>query len=248
MDHHRCSGVAALLIAVAAYMIFGGKKEAPAAAPAPGVTVIVPGRTTVTGMIGATGTLRRQRELPVGVVGEGGMVQNVLVEPGHWVAAGQTLAVIDRSVQAQEANSHAAPIRVAQADARLAQSTRPRQALVDRGFISKADVDRKTATRDAANARVAVARAQFGQARAQIGRLNIRSPRRRSGARTARLSPARSSARQRRAVPHRQGRRTGNARPPDRARPRPPQGGDPARVTPISTTRSFTGTSGRSRR
>ncbi|MFM6933301.1 MAG: efflux RND transporter periplasmic adaptor subunit, partial [Novosphingobium sp.] len=48
--------------------------------------------------------------------------------------------------------------------------------LVSRGFISKADLERKQATRDAAVAQVRVAQAQFGANRAQIGRLDIRAP------------------------------------------------------------------------
>lgn len=170
--------VAALLLAlVIAFIVFGGNKEAPAAPPPPGVTVIVPGRTNVAATVSATGTLYAKREMPVGVAGDGGMIQSVLVEPGSWVAAGQTLAVIERSVQAQQASSLAASVRVARADADLAQSELDRaKALVARGFISKADIDRKTASRDAAIARVAVAQAQYGQSRAQIGRLDIRSP------------------------------------------------------------------------
>src|SRR3546814_12088932 len=50
------------------------------------------------------------------------------------------------------------------------------QALVGRGFISKADIDRKTATRDAARARVAVAIAQVRESVAREGRLDIRAP------------------------------------------------------------------------
>jgi HlyD family secretion protein len=93
------------------------------------------------------------------------------------VRAGQTLAVIERSVQAQEANQLRAAIDVARADAALAQQELERaQALVSRGFVSKADVDRRTAARDAARARVRVAEAQLGQTRARIGRLDIRSP------------------------------------------------------------------------
>ncbi|MES2494696.1 MAG: efflux RND transporter periplasmic adaptor subunit [Pseudomonadota bacterium] len=169
---------AALLIAVVAgMMIFGGDKAAPPAPPAPGVTVIVPGRTDVAATISSTGTLFAKREMPVGIAGEGGMVQSVLVEPGAWVAAGQTLAVIERSVQAQQANSLAASVRVARADANLAEAELTRaKALVARGFISKADIDRRTATRDAAIARVSVAQAQLNEQRAQIGRLNIRAP------------------------------------------------------------------------
>ena len=48
--------------------------------------------------------------------------------------------------------------------------------LAERGFISKADIDRKTAQRDAANARLNVARAQLGENSARIGRLDIRAP------------------------------------------------------------------------
>ena len=45
-----------------------------------------------------------------------------------------------------------------------------------RGFISKAEIDRKRAARDAAAARVRVAQAQLGATRARIGRLDIRAP------------------------------------------------------------------------
>ena len=43
-------------------------------------------------------------------------------------------------------------------------------------FISKADVDRLTATRDAARARVAVAQAQFSERQARNNQLNIVAP------------------------------------------------------------------------
>lgn len=146
-------------------------------AQAPVVSVIAPGRTTIAGEITATGTLAARRAMPVGSVGEGGQVVSVLVEPGQWVGQGQILAVVDRSVQTQQQASQAAQIQVSEADARLAQANLDRSLrLVDRGFVSKADVDRLTATRDAANARVRVARATLGQLRAQAARLNIVAP------------------------------------------------------------------------
>jgi RND family efflux transporter MFP subunit len=182
--------LAVLVLAIALYLAFGrgggdekaGAKAAGAgkgksAEQAPGVTVIVPGRQQVARTIAATGTLGARRDLPVGIAGEGGMVSRVLVEPGQWVRAGQTLAVIERSVQSQQAQQIAAQIEVARADARLAQQELERaQALVSRGFVSKADVERRVATRDAANARVRVAQAQLGETRARIGRLDIRAP------------------------------------------------------------------------
>lgn len=150
---------------------------ADAASQVPTVTVIAPGRTSVTGRISASGTLAARRELPVGIAGEGGQVVQVLVEPGQWVGAGQVLAVIDRSVQVEQNASLAAQISVAQADARLAQANLDRALqLVSRGFISRADVDRLTATRDAAVARVKVAQAQLGESQARTRRLNIVAP------------------------------------------------------------------------
>ena len=143
----------------------------------PVVTVVAPGRATVEGTIGATGTLAARREMPVGVVGEGGRVVSVPVEAGQWVRAGQVLASIDRSVQSQQAQSAAAQIDVARADASLAQANLDRaQKLVERGFVSQADIDRLTATRDAARARVQVAQAQYRELTARNARLNILAP------------------------------------------------------------------------
>ena len=161
-------------------MFGGSEKPADAgkgAKQSPTVTVVVPGRQTVDRIVSATGNLAARREMPVGVAGEGGMVAAVLVEPGQWVGAGQVLATIDRRVQAQQANSLSSQIAVSQADARLAQSELDRaQQLVARGFISKADIDRKTAARDSARARVRVAQAQYQQSLASNSRLDIRAP------------------------------------------------------------------------
>ena len=75
----------------------------------------------------------------------------VLVEAGTWVRQGQVLATVDRSVQSQNVAQLAAQVQVARADAALAQNEYERsQALVGRGFVSKADLDRKKAARDAA--------------------------------------------------------------------------------------------------
>lgn len=144
---------------------------------APSVTVMTPGRTTIERIISSTGTLAARREMPVGVNGEGGQVVRVLVEPGQWVGAGQVLATVDRAVQTQQNAQLEASIRVAEADARLTQSELDRaEALVARGFISRADIDRRTAQRDAAAARVRVAQAQLAENRARTGRLDIRAP------------------------------------------------------------------------
>jgi RND family efflux transporter MFP subunit len=178
--------VAVAVIVLAAFFMFGGSKEQTAGEAGgaagdrgqiPTVSVIVPGRSQVARVVTASGALAARRDQPVGVAGEGGLVRAVLVDAGSWVGQGQVLATIDRSVQSQQAAQLAASVQAARADAALAQNEFERsQALVGRGFVSKADLDRKKAARDAAAARVNVAQAQLNATRAQIGRLDIRAP------------------------------------------------------------------------
>ncbi len=175
------AGIVLLAIVAIAYFVMRGDKAAEGAAEkkdqAATVTVVTPGRTTVEGTITASGTLAARREMPVGIAGEGGQVVAVLVEPGQWVRAGQVLAVIDRSVQTQQAASQSAQIQVARANADLAEANYQRALqLVGKGFISKAEVDRLRATRDAALAQVRVANAQAGVLSAQLRRLNVVAP------------------------------------------------------------------------
>jgi HlyD family secretion protein len=183
-------GIAAVVvIALAAFLLMGrpsGSHDKAAAAKGggngaqsqiPTVTVASPGRQTIETVVSGTGSLAARREMPVGVAGEGGLVTRVLVEPGTWVGAGQVLATVDRSVQSQTAESLAASVRVAEAEAKLAQTNLERaQKLVSNGFVSKADIDQKTATRDQALARVRVARAQLSETQARNRRLDIRAP------------------------------------------------------------------------
>jgi len=166
------------IVALVAMRMFGGSGSGGGdVSQVPLVTVTVPAQESVTRMANATGSLAARVDMPVGVVGEGGRVIAVLVQPGDWVAKGQTLATIERSVQAEQLAQLAASVEVAKADAKLAQNNLDRaKALVSDGFISQADIDQKTATRDSAVARVNVAIAQLNQQRAQIGRLDIRAP------------------------------------------------------------------------
>ncbi|QNN68674.1 efflux RND transporter periplasmic adaptor subunit [Sphingomonas lutea] len=178
--------VAAVLIALLAIgmLMFmrGGEEAAPGAAAAgggqvPTVTVVVPGRSQVGRTIVASGPLAARRDQPIGIAGGGGKVVRVLVDAGSWVRAGQVLAIVDRSVQSQQAAQLAAQIDAARANAALAQNNYERAlALQSRGFVSKAEIDSKRATRDAANAQVRVAQAQLAATRAEIGRLNVTAP------------------------------------------------------------------------
>ncbi|WP_417619079.1 efflux RND transporter periplasmic adaptor subunit [Parasphingorhabdus sp.] len=170
--------VVALLLAYIGYNYFtGGAVKDDTASQAPMVTVMSPGKQQVIRTINATGTLAARREIPVSIVGEGGRVTNVYVDAGDWVKQGQIMASIDRSVQIQQAAGLEASVGVSRADLNLAQANLDRAAqLVDRGFISKADIDRLTATRDSAAARLRVSQAQLNETRARNNRLNIVAP------------------------------------------------------------------------
>lgn len=178
--------IAAVVLALT--MNKGGDKPAGKAAAAgakggqgggqiPTVTVVVPGRSQVARTVTASGALAARYDQPVGIAGAGGRVTAVLVQAGQWVRAGQALATVDRSVQTQQAAQLAAQVDAARANAALAQSNFERaQSLLSRGFVSKAEIDSKRATRDAAAAQVRVAQAQLGATRAQIGQLSVVAP------------------------------------------------------------------------
>jgi RND family efflux transporter MFP subunit len=171
------------VIALALFLMMGrGASDKPAqsaggAGQVPTVSVVVPGRSQVGRMITASGPLAAKRDQPVGIAGSGGRVVRVLVDAGTWVRGGQVLAVIDRAVQTQQASQLAAQVEAARANAALAQANYERAiALQGRGFVSKAEIDSKKATRDAAYAQVRVAQAQLAGARAELGRLNVVAP------------------------------------------------------------------------
>jgi RND family efflux transporter MFP subunit len=180
------AGLALIVVLLAFMLMRGGSEEAAPAAGAggaqgggqiPTVTVVVPGRSEVARTVTASGALAARRDQPVGIPGSGGRVTRVLVDAGTWVGAGQVLATVDRSVQAQQAAQLAAQVSAARANAELAQNNYERAvALQGRGFVSKAEIDSKRAARDAANAQVRVNQAQLNAARAEIGRLDIRAP------------------------------------------------------------------------
>src|SRR3954453_22092762 len=176
------AAVAALLIVIGAIMIgrSATKSEMAASSGAgqiPTVTVIAPGQSQVGRVSTASGPLAAKRDQQVGIAGSGGKVVRVLVDAGSWVRAGQVLAIVDRSVQAQQAAQLAAQVDAARANAALAQSNYERAvSLQGRGFVSKAEIDSKKSSRDAAYAQVRVAQATLAATRAQIGQLNVLAP------------------------------------------------------------------------
>lgn len=175
---------AILLLGIFGFFLTRGDDEAAAGdaaaaadAQAPVVTVVAPGSKTVVRSINATGTIGARFDTPISVVGEGGRVTQVYVDAGDWVKQGQVLASVDRSVQNQQAEGLRAQISVAESSLNLAQAQLNRALqLVDRGFISQADVDRLTAEKERAQAQLRVARASFNEAQQRNARLSIVAP------------------------------------------------------------------------
>jgi hypothetical protein len=129
----------------------------------------------VAGTINATGTLAAKHDMPIASVGEGGQVRRCWSMRATG-SQGQLLAVIDRSVQVeQDANQQAGPRgrgRCALAQANLDRALK----LVDRGFISKADIDKLTATARCRRCARPRGAGQLGETRARIRRLTIVAP------------------------------------------------------------------------
>src|SRR6476661_541823 len=178
------AAIGVLLLALALFFVFGrggsdkaAQNAAAGAGQVPSVTVVVPGQSSVGRVVSGSGPPSAKRDQPIGIAGSGGRVERVLVDAGSWVRAGQVLATVDRSVQAQQANQLAAQVESARANAVLAQNNYERAvALQGRGFVSKAEIDAKKASRDAAYAQVRVAQAQLAGTRAEIGRLDVTAP------------------------------------------------------------------------
>lgn len=171
------SALAVLLFV--AFLAYKARAPSPSTSVAepPLVTVIVPGTHPIVNAVHATGTIHARHDMPVGVVGEGGMISRIRVEAGQNVRKGQILADIDHAVQQAQLDQLKAGVAEAKANAALArEELRRAEALVERGFISRADIDRKTATRDAAIAHVAMAEGRLREMQERLDRLFIRAP------------------------------------------------------------------------
>lgn len=162
-----------------AFLVYRAGRPGPVVASSgpPAVSVMAPGLSPVADLVSATGSLAARHDMPVGVQGEGGSIVAIRAEAGQYVGRGAVLAEIDSRVQRAQLARLQASLAQADADARLAQAELDRATqLVERGFISKADIDRRTATRDSARAQVDVARAAVREMRERIEQLTIRAP------------------------------------------------------------------------
>ncbi|MFZ9396760.1 MAG: efflux RND transporter periplasmic adaptor subunit [Erythrobacter sp.] len=120
-----------------------------------------------------------------------GLVTQVLVKPGEFVAKGQPLFVVDeRAARARLAEASAAIAEAGAAirEAQTARSTAQRQlelyaAIEDPAAVSRSEVIRAEGEAASANSRLELARARLaaaeaaaGSARTELGRLTVRAP------------------------------------------------------------------------
>lgn len=161
-------------------------KAAPAQSkPAAGqsVTVAPVQQTTIRHRLEATGTVAAHDMLPILPQATGLQIQQVLVEEGDTVQAGQPLAILDSSVlQAQlqqaQADYTAAQAVVRQKQAALSQEQAKQaqassnlqryQNLAGQGAISQQDLESYSTTASTAQSSVQVAQANIGSANADL--------------------------------------------------------------------------------
>lgn len=106
-----------------------------------------------------------------------GQITQVLFREGQQVRAGQPLFRLDdRAVRAQIAQNRAAMAGAAATSAQAAADLQRAQALVAKGFVSKATLDIKRAAADTGSAGIGQTRAAISAAETSLSYLTIRAP------------------------------------------------------------------------
>ena len=175
-------------IATIGIQLSSGRSAAPtpvqsAAASSQSVTVVPAALTQVTQAVSVTGSVAALDLLPISAQVTGLQIQQILVEEGQTVEAGQVLAVLDNSVlksQLNQAKADAASTQaivqqkraaLAQEQATLAQADtdlRRYQALAQAGAVSQKDLDSYATASKTAQESVNVARANISSAEADV--------------------------------------------------------------------------------
>jgi len=173
--------LALLLIAAVAWkLLAGGAKPRDTLADrgnVPLVTVIVPGRQTVTSNVTFTGAIAARYDMPIANEGDTGRIVAVYVEAGDHVKRGQMLARIDDSVLVQQVHRLEASLEQARAQAALsAAEYRRAEGVAAAGALSAEDIEKRRATSITDAANVKVVAAQLAEAQARLERTRIVAP------------------------------------------------------------------------
>ncbi len=143
----------------------------------PLVSVIVPGRQTVTSNVTFTGAIAARYDMPIANEGDTGRIVAVYVEAGDHVQRGQLLAKIDDAVIVQQVHRLEASLEQARAQAALsAAEYRRAEGVAAAGALSAEDIEKRRATSVTDAANVKVVAAQLAEAQARLGRTRITAP------------------------------------------------------------------------
>jgi RND family efflux transporter MFP subunit len=143
----------------------------------PTVTVTSVSLTSVPTTVSIIGTIGARYDIPIGVEGDGGLVNAIYVEAGDHVKKGQLLARLSTTVLQPQVASLAAALDQSRAEAELAAAEYHRAVAVGAaGALSTEETERRHSTAVTAAAKVKVAEAQLAEAQARVDRAEVRAP------------------------------------------------------------------------
>jgi RND family efflux transporter MFP subunit len=144
--------------------------------PPPEVTVAQPITRAVQPYVDFTGTTRAIESVEIRAR-VGGVLEQQLFEPSQIVNEGETLFVIEQDVYQASRDEAVALLRSAIADSALKESNLERiQIAIETNAVSRQDLDRAQAERDAAEATVLGARARLSRAQLDYDYTMVQTP------------------------------------------------------------------------
>ncbi|MGA2777052.1 MAG: efflux RND transporter periplasmic adaptor subunit [Steroidobacteraceae bacterium] len=173
----------AIAIAIAGLLVFrlnalsAAKNNLSDKSNTPTVTVTSVSLTSVPTTVSIIGTIGARYDIPIGVEGDGGLVNAIYVEAGDHVKKGQLLARLSTTVLQPQVASLAAALDQSRAEAELAAAEYHRAVAVGAaGALSTEETERRHSTAVTAAAKVKVAEAQLAEAQARVDRAEVRAP------------------------------------------------------------------------
>ena len=173
----------AIAIAILALLVFrltalsAAKNALADKSNTPTVTVTAVALSSVPTTVSIIGTISARYDIPIGVEGDGGLVNAIYVESGDHVKKGHVLARLSTSVLVPQVASLSAALEQSRAEADLAVAEYHRAVAVGAaGALSTEETERRHSTAVTAAAKVKVAAAQLAEAQARVDRADVRAP------------------------------------------------------------------------
>lgn len=131
----------------------------------------------ITPTISLNGEARPVRDIQVAAPATGLRIMQILVDEGDYVRAGQPMARLDTNVALAQTRSAQANVAEAESAAVRARGEYERaESIRESGALSTEAIDQRRAAAEAADARLAAARAQLQEVNARLGGGYVRAP------------------------------------------------------------------------